>query len=687
MDSSFYQSPTSHDSEGSLEKDYAHDLPENLLNIGWRKFWSKRENREYYYNKVTGSSLWDLNELKLQESNNILNNKRKLNFDKEEITDQKRICYKNSLQSDQLLGPAFVPGSLYNFVSSTYMPMIKGKRPNLSVFLPPHPIIEFERANLLSKLRSQFVNSCMTRENIQPPEGSFNRWLLQMKTIDYGSDPVFPSHCDKIVGSSMKRELLLSLPFPIVKPKYLNLAKTQLIRYSESVKSLVERRNASPPCRKIIKHNVDETLRWIRSSEYRSFDDYIEKLASIKRICQPHIQDLVKESVEKICIKMFNLSQEYALRLRTNHLKLLQQNGIAIPELLLSDLNVEHVIQTPYYDPLKIDENKLITKSSDQGNHELVACHCLGLACPCPLFTSPNTQVSATIQEDLGITDPKSSLVVVEIADLAKFHITKSHLEKLETLYLVNTKDDPEKAAFNCRLWCLLQRYYSYLGCENGSFGGIINQAALPVAVFEVLNRLFDVNFEMFASPLNCYFPQYCSAFHDTDRYFGSCGPALEFFPATGSFEANPPFCEELLLGFVNYVEKLLQHSDLPLSFIVFIPDWRDPPFEALTLLEASAFNRHQMTLRAREHEYRIANFPPNVRGNPNSSTIYAPETLKRSGHSTLVVFLQNNAGFQRWTPTTERLNELMGVYYTANLTNNIPSRRDFDEEYVNSVS
>lgn len=62
------------------------------------------------------------------------------------------------------------------------------------------------------------------------------------QTIDYGSDPVFPSHCDKTVGSSMKRELLLSLPFPIVKPKYLNLAKTQLIRYSESVKSLVERR-------------------------------------------------------------------------------------------------------------------------------------------------------------------------------------------------------------------------------------------------------------------------------------------------------------------------------------------------------------------------------------------------------------------------------------------------------------
>lgn len=143
-----------------------------------------------------------------------------------------------------------------------------------------------------------------------------------------------------------------------------------------------------------------------------------EKLASIKRICQPHIQDLVKESVEKICIKMFNFSQEYALRLRTNHLKLLQQNGISVPELLLNgiayshscrthdlpfpdgptDLNLEHVVQTPFHDPLKIEENKLITKPTEQGNHELVACHPLGLACPCPLFTSPNTQVSATVR-------------------------------------------------------------------------------------------------------------------------------------------------------------------------------------------------------------------------------------------------------------------------------------------------
>lgn len=34
-----------------------------------------------------------------------------------------------------------------------------------------------------------------------------------------------------------------------------------------------------------------------------------------------------------------------------------------------------------------------------------------------------------------------------------------------------------------------------------------------------------------------------------------------------------------------------------------------------------------------------------------------------RAVHGTLVVFLQNNAGFAKWEPTTERLRELLLAY------------------------
>jgi len=58
----------------------------------------------------------------------------------------------------------------------------------------------------------------------------------------------------------------------------------------------------------------------------------------------------------------------------------------------------------------------------------------------------------------------------------------------------------------------------------TGDNEGFQLQGALPLAVFECLNRVFGVTFECFASPLNCFFKQYCSAFADTDGYFGSRG-------------------------------------------------------------------------------------------------------------------------------------------------------------------
>lgn len=42
------------------------DLPLELLQQGWKKFWSKRENRPYFWNKLTGESLWEFPPLRQQ---------------------------------------------------------------------------------------------------------------------------------------------------------------------------------------------------------------------------------------------------------------------------------------------------------------------------------------------------------------------------------------------------------------------------------------------------------------------------------------------------------------------------------------------------------------------------------------------------------------------------------------------
>lgn len=109
--------------------------------------------------------------------------------------------------------------------------------------------------------------------------------------------------------------------------------------------------------------------------------------------------------------------------------------------------------------------------------------------------------------------------------------------------------DDSAFERFLPRVWCLLRRYQVQTWGQGalpwkeagrlsltltktnlqmmfgvGLYEGTGLQGSLPVHVFEALHRLFGVSFECFASPLNCYFRQYCSAFPDTDGYFGSRG-------------------------------------------------------------------------------------------------------------------------------------------------------------------
>ena len=45
---------------GSMSPDQSvQDLPQDLLQAGWRKFWSNREKRPYFFNKLTNESLWE----------------------------------------------------------------------------------------------------------------------------------------------------------------------------------------------------------------------------------------------------------------------------------------------------------------------------------------------------------------------------------------------------------------------------------------------------------------------------------------------------------------------------------------------------------------------------------------------------------------------------------------------------
>merc|ERR1712037_1061711 len=93
---------------------------------------------------------------------------------------------------------------------------------------------------------------------------------------------------------------------------------------------------------------------------------------------------------------------------------------------------------------------------------------------------------------------------------------------------------------------------------------------------------------------------------------------------------------EELMDSVIGHFERLLEDSSEPLSFIVFLPEWRDPAPPALLKLEASRWKRKQVVVPALEHDYRHG----------FQHTLPKAEVSVKSIHGTMIVWLQNDRKF-----------------------------------------
>ena len=127
------------------------------------------------------------------------------------------------------------------------------------------------------------------------------------------------------------------------------------------------------------------------------------------------------------------------------------------------------------------------------------------------------------------------------------------------------------REALHERMFAMLLRYK----CIRGH--GF--QMAVGPAVFGVLASWLGTGMELFASPLNCHWGRFCSAFPDVDGPFGSAGSAFGFAPRTGSFEANPPFTLDVIARTADRALAALEVAEqagLALSYAVFLPGWQE---------------------------------------------------------------------------------------------------------------
>jgi len=611
-----------------INPNFEVDLPHELLQQGWRKFWSRRENRPYFFNRANGETLWDMpgsvpqtferncDPLGIntppsgpppQQQQHHPAQPNHHHPQQQHPHGQLQQGVKR--RASEELGPnakKIIVAGPWDLEIPTNVIMFE-KPPTL---LPhPHQEVEVLRFQLMCKLRQSYQEMCHSREGIDAPKESFNRWLLERKTIDQGTDTLFPSYCFPEISMAMYRELINDIPIKLIRPKYTGEARKQLSKYCEAARKMIETRGATSEGRKIVKWNVEDTLQWLRRTVGASYEDFQDRLAHLKNQCQPHITEAAKGSVEGICRKMYNLSCDYAAKVKEKNQELLAEGGI--------------------------DEHSAKNTAPHERN---VWCYPIQFALPCPVLPT----VDFVQDKDKTYLRYKQDTV----------HINNLYFNKLEQLYRYGCADDRKFEYFLSRCYILIKRYNAYFG-NIVSGEGAQNQGALPVPVLECLNKQFGVTIECFASPFNSYFRQFCSAFADVDSYFGSRGPILEFKPRVGSFEANPPFCEELMDQVIIHFERLLEDSLEPLSFIVFLPEWRDPTPPALLKLEASRWKRKQVVVPAMEHDYRHG----------FQHVVPKPEVSLKSSHGTMIVWLQNDHGYQRWGPTEDRVDALLDAF------------------------
>lgn len=323
---------------GSSTPMYAinEELSSELVHQGWRKFWSKRENRPYFWNKLSGESLWEMPVAgrhfdPITDPLGICNSMGGANGPS---TPSPHSALKRRPSEDAMAG---MGGPLKKFILTGPWDLevpsnvvIVERPPTL---LPhPHPEIEAMRAAYTIRLIRTYEDLCTRRENIKAPKESFMRWMMERRVIDRGCDPMLPSNCHPEISPSMYREIMNDIPLKIVKPKFTGDARKQLSKYAEAAKNIIEIRPAPAESKKVVKWNAEETFQWLRRTVGASYEDFQDRLGHLRTQCEPHLVATVKGSVEQLCTKIYHLAAENSKKIRERHIQLLKDNGIPEPQ-------------------------------------------------------------------------------------------------------------------------------------------------------------------------------------------------------------------------------------------------------------------------------------------------------------------------------------------------------------------
>lgn len=177
-----------------------------------------------------------------------------------------------------------------------------------------------------------------------------------------------------------------------------------------------------------------------------------------------------------------------------------------------------------------------------------------------------------------NINDTKEYLY--ESLILNKFKLHKNLYNKLLENY-IHKKDDSN---FKKLLICLLLRYNTLESYNQ--------QLSINPDFKNSIKKKYNINFELFASSINCEFNNYCSLFYDIEKNFNSKGNFTSIKLKKGFFISNPPFDEEIMKNMsLKFIESLKDKKNDELSILITIPYWINDyynNYESYNLLKSS---------------------------------------------------------------------------------------------------
>ena len=238
-----------------------------------------------------------------------------------------------------------------------------------------------------------------------------------------------------------------------------------------------------------------------------------------------------------------------------------------------------------------------------------------------------------------------------KLASLRPFVVSNYHYKRLENLYAQHCKDDEDNTKFLRRLFCLLVRYET--------LGGPMYQCSCTRQAFDAMRTGFGVDYECFASPFNHNAERYCSAFADTDTFFGSRGSFFADFAGLeetgGSFYANPPFVEEVMRDMLETIQVMLAW-ETPVTFVVVIPYWTDEACHKW-MMEQIAQGTAKHKVLQQGHVY--------IEGSQQKNTEDSPKEHIAQFQASLFL-LQNEEAMKKATDTESKFSAICRQFETG---------------------